>query len=223
MKTNLEILIDELQSESDYLKKELDLCVVESDFKGAQAFQKSLIYTQQQLRIIKGIQNPNWDKIESLERNIERLKNSKEDDRIYKLLIRRLPEYQARLDELRSIQPRKHALESEEITSSLEGLLTGKIRKISLQISGDHDAQIHFNLNGKVLNLQLVVNTHFADKKRRHAILKNIGFEIQQDNMSMKIADFDQSKTSNVLEILAQIIYDVLDFRGNEKAKIITS
>jgi len=171
------------------------------------------------MRIIKGIQNPNWDKINWLRHHIEQLKKLKKND----YTAKRLADYQAELEELQAIQPKKHALESEEVTSSLEGLLTGKIRKISLQISGDHDAQIHVNLNGKVLNLQLVVNTHFADKKTRYAILKNIGFEIQQDNISMKIADFDQSKISNLLETLAQIIYDVLDFRGNEKAKIITS
>ncbi len=215
MKTNLEILIDELQTECDFLQKEIDLCVKDSDFEGAHAFNKSLTYTQQQLRILQNIQNPNRDKIALIRRNIEHLKGLKVND----YTIQRLADCQVELDKLQAIQSEKYPLESEEIISSLEALSTGKIRKISLQIGSGHDVEILFKLNEETLHLQLT-KIHFG---RKNATLKNIGFEVHQDNMSMRVPYFDQSKISNVLEILAQVIYGVIGLRGNENAKIIIS
>ncbi len=223
MKTNLEILIDELQAECDLLQEELNFCIYDSDFEGAHAFNKSLIYTRNQLRIAKNIQNPNWAKIEEHRRRIQQLEKLKEDTRFYKMMIQRLPEYQASLDELLAIPAKKYALEGEEIAASLEKLLMGEVTKVNLQISGNHDVEIRFKLNNKILYLQLITNINFADKTRRSAILKSIGFEIQQDNISMQILDFEQFRISDIIEILAQIIYDVLGFRGNEKAKIVIS
>lgn len=222
MKTNLEILIDELQAECDLLQEELNFCIYDSDFEGAHAFNKSLNYTRNQLRIARNIQNPNWAKIEHYKQGIQQLEKLKEDTPFYKMMIKRLPEYQASLDELLAIQPKKYALEGEQIPASLEALLKGEIRKITLQMNDDN-AEIHFKLTEKILNLQLVIHSKFADKNRRYAILKNIGFEIQGDNMSIQIPYFDHSKISDVLEILARIIYDVLDWSGNEKAQIVTS
>jgi len=221
MKTNLEILIDELQAECDLLQEELNFCIYDSDFEGAHAFNKSLNYTRNQLQIIRNIENPNWTKIEEYKRRIQQLEKLKEDSPFYKMMIKRLPEYQVSLDELLAIPPKKYALEGEQIPASLEALLKGEIRKITLQMNDDN-AEIHFKLIEKILNLHLIIQSKFADKNRRYAILKNMGFEIEQDNnMSMQIADFNSSKISNVLEILALIIYDVLGLSGNEKAQII--
>ncbi len=216
MKTNLEILIDELQTECDFLQKEIDLCVKDSDFEGAHAFNKSLTYTQQQLRILQNIQNPSWDEIRWIKHCIKQLKKFKGNEYTAKQLI----DYQLKLDRLQATQSKKYPLESEEIVLALEKLSKGKITKINLQIGGGHDVEIHFKLHKKALHFQLITDRRF---RKGNAILRNLGFEIRKNDMFLQIPDFDLTKISKVLEILAQIIYEVLGLRGNENAKIIIS
>ena len=66
MKTDLEILIEHLQSEYDYLKSSMDECVAEWDFDGAKAFREPLIFTRRKLNVLKCLENPNFKKINEL-------------------------------------------------------------------------------------------------------------------------------------------------------------
>ena len=53
MKTDLEILIEHLQNEVDYLKSSMDDCAAEWDFDGAKAYREPLIYTKRKLNVLK--------------------------------------------------------------------------------------------------------------------------------------------------------------------------
>jgi len=87
MQSLLKVLIDELQKEYDYLEKELNLCIKEWDFEGAEAFKKPFISVKKKLLILKNIENPNFDRITSLRRYLERIE-SRDDESI--------PEYMKR-------------------------------------------------------------------------------------------------------------------------------
>ncbi|MBK9256918.1 MAG: hypothetical protein IPM42_15660 [Saprospiraceae bacterium] len=63
MKSDLEILIEHLQSEVDYLQSSMDECVAEWDFERAKAFREPLILTKRKLMVLKYLQNPNYEKI----------------------------------------------------------------------------------------------------------------------------------------------------------------
>ena len=76
MKTDLEILIEHLQSEYDYLKSSMDECVAEWDFDGAKAFREPLIFTRRKLNVLKCLENPNFKKINELVGMVSRMEKS---------------------------------------------------------------------------------------------------------------------------------------------------
>ena len=79
MKTDLEILIEHLQSEFDFLKSTMDQCVAEWDFEAALSLRESIRYTKRKLDVLKCLQNPNYARTGTPRYSID-------DDKILELL-----------------------------------------------------------------------------------------------------------------------------------------
>jgi len=70
MKTELELVIQHVQSEVDYLKSSFDRCISDWDFEGAYAFYKPLQITSRKLEARHGLKQRNYKKIKQLKDSI---------------------------------------------------------------------------------------------------------------------------------------------------------
>lgn len=67
MKKNIDILLAHLQKEHNYLETEMDICIAEWDFLGAEAFRKPLRHVKSKLEVAKSLKNPQHKAIRRLE------------------------------------------------------------------------------------------------------------------------------------------------------------
>ena len=74
MKTNIDLIIEHLEKEVEYLKSQQENCLNDRDYLGAESFQKPLIYTQARLRNYYRIKDHNYDKKKRLKMLIGSLK-----------------------------------------------------------------------------------------------------------------------------------------------------
>ena len=58
MKKNIDILLAHLQKEHDYLETEMNLCIAEWDFLGAETYRKPLRLVKSRLEVAKSLKNP---------------------------------------------------------------------------------------------------------------------------------------------------------------------
>lgn len=138
MKTNLEILIEHLQSEYDNLKSSMDECVAELDFDGAKAFREPMIFTRRKLNILKSLENPNFNKINQLLGLISNMEKSlteqkfeidcldehsrqELEDHLNESTKSRIKKSKIELEKLESIEP-EHRIDGDKILEMLEGL-----------------------------------------------------------------------------------------------------
>ena len=76
MKSELQLLIAELEAEAELLQKELDQCLADDkNYKAAHKFQKSLGLVNTKLQVLRHLENTNVEKGKELEWKIEALKN----------------------------------------------------------------------------------------------------------------------------------------------------
>ena len=226
MKNELQILVEEIQREHDYLEKEMNTCIKESDFQGADAFHNSLIYTKQKLRILKNLENPNFDKINGLKRRIEYFKSIEVENELFKSSIERMKASIPALEtELRSLEQTKPIFknDSDELIIYLEKLLSGDLTFFELEIK-ENKLSIQINKNDNTLEIILssLKNTQIKQHFIRYGVseLNNIGFTINESNAILRIEDFETSKIKEVIEILSRITFDILRLYGNQRAKI---
>ena len=136
MINELQILIEVLQSEHDYLENELKACINEWDFEGAEAFKKPLFYTREKLRILKNLDNPDYDKILDLRNKIERLKNYETEDEFKKIVIQitkdKIPEYENELSNLEN-KERQFYYNSDELIICLERIINKEISELEFE------------------------------------------------------------------------------------------
>jgi vacuolar-type H+-ATPase subunit I/STV1 len=153
MKTDLEILIEHLQSEYDYLKSSMDKCVAEWDFDGAKAFREPLIFTRRKLNILKSLKNPNFIKINRLAGMISRMEKSlterkynlefldeqtrqRMEERFNESTKKRIEESKTELKKLKSIEP-KFRIDDDKILELIEGLERNEISEVEFEIEKD--------------------------------------------------------------------------------------
>lgn len=224
MKTDLKILIDEFQKEIDFLEKQMNSCVEMMDFKGAQGYKKSLIYTKEKLQVLKNLENCHFDEINRLNRTIEYIKNKrhkyKNNELFWNGFIQKQKEFEERISKLERQSKNKFNLDSEELVNCLEKIVISELsqfkivfKKTELSIRlQKEDASLKIELNRKENRLYL----RLADK----SILKNMGFELQEHLAIKYIPSFQKSDIESTIEILARITFEVFRVYGNEEAII---
>ncbi len=235
MPTDLELLINQLQSELDSLKEAINQCTSEMDFEGAQAFKSPFIYTREKLRILKCLQNPNHDKISRLEHRISFLENMDiekhfESSFWKEEILERLKQSQKRrtleqiqkskeeLDVLNSQKP-KPWIENDTIPILIEELNKGYHNKLEFELIED---KIFLALTQQGNAIQMKIESH-ADANINHYLIKpakkalrDLGFVENQYSKTISTnSNIDQHK---ILEVLSIITLEV--FRLNEALTI---
>lgn len=226
MINELQILIEVLQSEHDYLENELKACINEWDFEGAEAFKKPLFYTREKLRILKNLDNPDYDKILDLRNKIERLKNYEAKDEFTKFAIQitkdKIPEYENELSNLEN-KERQFYYNSDELIICLERIINKEISEFELEVNNEG---VVFHISNWNSNLKIEIRwtdkSSLDYKTGRMGIteLKGMGFLVTEKNAVKKFENFEGDKILSIIELLSRVAYEVFGLYGNKEGKI---
>ena len=231
MKTNLQLLIEQLQTEYDYLKSSMDACVAEWDFDGAKAFHVPVIFTKRKLDVLKSLDNPNFIKINRLVEVISRLEKSvserldgiefldehsvqRLEQQINDLTINTIEKSKQELEKLKSIIPTSWN-DDDKILELLENLERNLISQVEFEIKKDKiylllsvkndKAEMEFKTPGRVS-----IDYHLT--KSDKSIIKNLGFNTE--TYKKQISNFGKLDKLKVLEDLAIIYFEVFGIFG---------
>lgn len=226
MNSDLDQLIEELQKEKIYLEGELDQCMKEWDFIRARAFSIALSYTREKLKVLRNLENPNYDRILSLIRRIEDLKSLRQkepDNPFIDHLISKLPLYEKELEDLLR-QKKNRQVDTDVIIDCLEQITNEEIKRFCIQF--DHEG-IGIEIESYSTTLQLLLK-RIDSQSLNYAItqggmneLIKMGFQTTDEHAILFISDFGKNKIPSTLTLISRIIYDVLALYGGRKAKII--
>ena len=135
MKTELQLLIKELEKEYNYLRREQNRCARERDFKRANAFRKALIYTGTQLRILNNLNERNYDHIKSLKKEIEMMRkligNSKNKFTL-RFLKYKITELQRQLSELEQ-QAKAKTNDDDKLLECIEDVINHHLQSFQIR------------------------------------------------------------------------------------------
>ena len=243
MKSDLQILIDEVQKEHDFLEGEMNSCVRDLDFLGAEAFRKIFFLKKEELRMVKNLDNPNHGEIQNLKRILKKLskpesedeflkslkkrwgakiQESKNKDEILKSLIKRrkanIQEYESKLLKLESAV-RKPYQDSEELMIGLEHIFSNKINRLEIIVE-EEEVMILILKQKKSLMIEIkATDKHFWNRSKL-ATLKRIGFEVNEENVFQKNKELEKTDIPQVLEILSRVFFEVFRFHRVQKVLI---
>jgi hypothetical protein len=227
MQNDLQLLISELQQEADLLQHELTKCLEDTDYDGAKWYQKVLGYTLEKLRILRALEQPNYDTITDLKEMITRMKNldiEKSDPtnaHIHKIVNdRQIHSFEEKLNQLER-RVRKYQLDSDQIAGCIEDLLARRIETLSIELP-QTTATINLRLTGEMCLIELVgldnENYHIRIRHRGPGDLKRMGFEFTKHKAIKRIDNFTGGDIPNVLQLLARIMFDVFGLYGDQMA-----
>lgn len=233
MKTDLQILIEHLQSEYDYLKSSMDECIAEWDFDSAKAFLKPVIYTRTKLNILKCLENPNFNKINRLSSKITSMEKNLTDRKFEMEYLdihtrqrmeahfneftkNRIKESKTELDNLKSIDP-KPRMDDDKILELLEALERNEINEVEFEIKKDKIFLILRvrNDHGE-LQFRSAENENIEIYLLQHTIsvLRKLGFNTE--TFKKEIPNFRELDKIKVIEELAIIYFEVFGIFGEE-------
>lgn len=224
MKSDLQLLIEEFQREYDLLEFEMNKCIKDQDFLGAERFKKSFIYTKDKLRILKNLENPNRYKINSLKQRIEYLKKQLRKKEHSEFLLSVINRDLAKSEnELLKLEATKLPLfyDKDELLACLEKMNKGELKKVELEIEeGYFIIEILKIDNDITLNLKAEKIRHWTSNQGMSE-MKKMGFSIAEEEANLKIDNFDKTKISFIMEILSRLVYDVLGLFKDRNKKVI--
>lgn len=231
MKSDLEILIEHVQSEYDYLRTLMDGCIDEWDFDGAKAIRESVVYTGKKLNVLKCLQNPNYNKINQLAVLISKMERSLierkfEMDNFEKQIgqnmeeyynestQRKIEKYKQEFEKLKSTSP-THRIDDDKILELLEGFERNEFCELEFEILKDkiflilmvHNDQVELKFRGS----QYTKIEDYLVKSKK-SILENLGYNtVTFEKQIMDFKNFDKIK---FLEELAIIYFEVFEIYG---------
>lgn len=229
--SDLDILIEHLEKEVEYLKTSMDQCAAEFDFDGAKAFLTPYRETIRKLRTAKSLKDSNYLKKKTLKARIERElpRVPSQSFSEYMKKIGRYEEYQKYLTEQYLERKRKHLqelenLESLPLSNRLDGdavseciykLQIGEIQYMKLEQDADHGLALMCTIEEE-LSLKIVANgvaniEGYLVPSARKA-MKELGFS--SENYILNISDFRSIHTYQILQTISIIFFDV--FRAYE-------
>lgn len=226
MKTDLQLLIKELEKEYNYLRKEQNRCAREWDFHRANAFRKALIYTGAQHRILLYLHEPNYDHIESLKKEIESMRKLKRNSKkkfAVRFLKDKITELQRQLTELEQ-QAKAKTNDDDKLLECIEDVINHHLQSFQIRFE-KYDITLELARRGDALQLEVRSLKNFKlsqlISKPGLAELQKMGFLIAQENALLLLNQVSKKSTLPILTILSRITYDVLGIYGIRKAAIL--
>lgn len=222
MKNNLEILIDTLQQEVDYLESEMKACAEKLDFEAAELFRVSWVHTRQRWQILKNLENPNYDEIQYLEEQIRRYENLVSDEKgsasLDRIQRRYMQECKQKLDHLQGIKLPGFQ-DGDELIICIDKLKTGEIESFDLVLES---VVLHLSNEGDncQLDLRPVRDSRLLSVMHpiREAQLRQMGFELRYKSAYAFLGKASSISTTELLAFLSKITFEVFNLYGGKEA-----
>lgn len=196
---NLELLtlIDELQKEVDFLEKEMKRCAAEYDFVGAEAFRVPFFRTRSKLRVLKNLENPNYDQMLYLRSRIAWNEKKTIDDSLSSTYLEMtkdlIAESKTELSKLEKIKIRNH-IDTDELIKCIEKVLSSVISRFTLIFSKKNVEIIVFKEEvGLKIKLSMTNDRALTNNLQFGGLqkLKRIGFEVFEQHAILKVVEAD--------------------------------
>lgn len=225
MKNNIQLVLEELEQE--LLEHEMNHCISQLDFEGAEVFKNAFFYTKRKIRALSTLDNPNYDKITYLQDRIKKLEELKDKMGYPKLLSESmgtmLSRYKTRLSKLKSAQ-RKFHYDNDAIITYLEKLISGELNSFKIDIF-EEKKEIQIVKEKEMIRVVIkrkegvvLDETIAADKS---IALKKMGFLIGKKNATLDINIFSKTYVPLVvIEVLSRVVYDVFCVYDDRRAII---
>lgn len=237
VKNELQLLIEHLKAEKQYLEKELNLNIEQKDFEAAHHFSKALDLVKGKLHALADLDNTHQLKIEqrksaleTMEKKFSRMKfnlrsglpaeSLKRMEAYWKQeKIKRVEKVKEEIKRLESQAHRKQ-LDQEVIDEMISSLASGVIKSFRINLVKKDDFSILFEMsstNQLVLCFpkSKIVQDSYWMKKRFVNKLIGMGFEYKNSRLQIEINDFSDS--IHIKELLARILFDVYLVRNIDK------
>lgn len=227
MKTGLQILVEELQKEYDYLEGEMKDCINEWEFEEAEALKKPLAYTGAKLQVLKNLENPHYDQIQLLKGEFEHLRemmlNEGYSEEDVEELVADIQDVKESISALEGIDT-EFRYDSDHLIQCLERIISGEIRCFELMARQE---EIGFEICGVYGDLTVNVKTDYPEGLEYFIAesdlmnLKRMGFKLNGETAEKRVQNFGPSKILDVLQLLGRVSFEVLRLYRNPEAVII--
>lgn len=234
MKTELQLIIAELEAEAALLQKELDQCLSQDkDFKAAHKFQKCLGLVKSKLGVLRQLENPYAVSLKKTQREIDLLTRHMAD------LKQKYPHYYAESFEAKYLlkwkalelaradlesKPMPFHVDGEVLFNTFESMAANGIQHFTLALENPN-THIYFSKKDSGLKIEVRVA---ADENSRLDLFGNkrnglsgMGFVRTEDGAVLMLPNFDHTIIPSILQILSRLLYDVLGMAGGKKVKVI--
>lgn len=222
MKTNLHILIEELQRECCLLEEKMIECVEEEDFKGAESYREPLYYTRDKLNSLKVLRDPNLHEISRLKHEIDFYEDTIAKGKHPNYYPGLLKELEKKLNILTDAKS-ENKVDSDELITCLENMACSKLDSFEIEFGKDNYSIIIEKKDDSLNYLLKTINSqplgHFIPEPNI-VILKKLGFALSNSKGFLELKNFDKAKILTALEILSSIVFDVLELNGDNHAVI---
>lgn len=217
---DLDILIEALQRQAAYLENEIADCVRESDFAFALKYQQALIATRFRLRTLLLLQDPDYDRRQSLqdllERAEDRLRRNPGTARQQASLEARTQELRQRLDAL-PVKPGRPRLDGQEILEALHLLLGGSVPRLSLSHAGGDHIDLHRTPDalGITLGWSSAPCFNYSEVTGGTRALAKLGFKLRPGGALLTLSP-PYPTPVKLLELLAAVVEDGFGWSDGE-------
>ncbi len=234
MKKNIDILLAHLQKEHNYLETEMNLCIAEWDFLGAEAFRKPLRHVKSKLEVAKSLKNPQHKAIRRLETMItmhrrlldslgtnDKYFNKKLDNFLEKDLKKKIRELKKEIRRLKSIKPTATYNEEKTLQKFLEQLANSEISLIEFELLEEKVAlQVRREGTSLILDLIPIKDLDIPDfiLDVNLVSLKKLGFN--ETTFTLEIYNYRSEEIKKTKEILSILIFDVFELAGNKSLQL---
>ncbi len=217
MKPELQTLLESWQQELDFLQEQLQSSVAEGGFLAAEAYREALTHTREQLRVLQNLKNPNHDKIDSLRKHIDWMKNIAGPNQ-HHLISEHTKAYESQLTQLQAETPAPRP-QTKRLNACLEQLLSGHLHRFELEFEHEY-LRFEFFKTDQGLRLNLVQTRgqalHLHTDAGGRAELKNMGFELQETRAAIRLEPHPTAE--EVQQLLSRIIFGIFRLYGGKKA-----
>ena len=225
MPTDLQFLIESLRQEEKHLLQELQWCIDEWDFLGAESFKQAVMLVQGRLNVLRNLDNPHFDEIAELKKSIRRWKEMGERNsnlpRAMMYAEHHLSLDEEKLAELEG-QPRRFRYDTDKLMACLEKMLIGTLNQFTLETERAK-FKFRFTKEGVLtLSLQGMGAYALSSYQGRKGIseLASMGFHIDEEQAIHSIPDFSQEKLPETITLLARVCFDVFHLYGDREGVI---
>jgi hypothetical protein len=216
MENSLFHLINELENEKSSLIELIEIAIKDEEYLSAHFHSEALQKVTRQIWILRGLEDKNYHQKQSKEKQLEWLqkKLNESNDRGFQVYhLNQITELKKEITKLQQESDNSKSDPKTYLDEYLRKLSLRELLKIKIVLSEDQNVILWINSesNGVGINIpnaNRLISEYFIGEENL-AKLKRLGFKIEEDSFSLKIAGEINFILSRVKQIIAILIFEI--------------